>query len=226
MAEYNADGLVLCPSIDTTLNEIESISESHPPLVFISRHLPNAPFDHVINDDAAGAQIGARHLVSLGHERITLIGGHASLSTFQSSLAGYKAALKEAGIQFREDYILPCTPVRSGGVAAADWVMSLEPRPTGAICFNDIVALGLNSGLRQHGIEVGKDFSIVGHEDIEETALSWPPMTVTSVAFKEMGRQVSKLLIERIAEPDLPARQVVLGSRLIERKSCHRVDKT
>ena len=97
--------------------------------------------------------------------------------------------------------------------------MSQEPRPSGAVCRNEIVASGLNAGLQQRGIEVGKDFSIIGHENIEETGLSGPPMTVTSFAFKKMGRQVSKLLIQRVAEPDHRLLRQLDSISMMERKN-------
>ena len=220
MSEYNADGIIVSPAIRSTPEDFRPKGGLMPPLVFVSRALFGLGFDHVVNDDYEATVLPMNHLLGMGHRRIAFVGGDPSLSGFQERLRGYRAALERASIDFDDTLVRPSVPTRRSGFQAAGWIAALEPRPTAAIGYNDAVALGLSAGLRREGLVPGRNFALVGHEDVEEASLANPPLTVTTVSRDEMGRKAASALLERIEQPGAPPRRIVLDTELIVRESC------
>ena len=220
MSEYNADGIIVSPAIGSTAQDFSSLQVPIPPVVFVSRTLFELGFDHVINDDGKAAQLAVDRLVSLGHRRIAFVGGDPGVSCFQLRLEGYREALERARIPFDGALVRDSLPSRTAGFEAARWVAELEPRPTAAICYNDPVALGLFSGLQREGLFPGRNFALIGHEDVEEASFATPPLSTTAVSRDEMGRTAAATLVRRIEDPDAPPRHVVLKPELIVRGTC------
>ena len=219
MSEYNADGIIVSPAIGSTPDDFRPQRGPMLPLVFISRTMLDLDFDHVVNDDFEATVLPMNHLLGMGHRRIAFVGGDPSLSGFQERLRGYRAALERASIDFDDALVRPSVPTRLAGFRAARWIAELEPGPTAAIGYNDAVALGLSAGLQREGLVPGRNFALVGHEDVEEASLANPPLTVTTVSRDEMGRKAASALLERIEQPDAPPRRIVLDTELIIRES-------
>ena len=220
MSEYNADGMIVSPAIGSTPEDFRSARGLMLPLVFISRTMPGLGFDHVVNDDYEATVLPVNHLLGMGHRRIAFVGGDPSLSCFQERIRGYRAALEHASIDYDDALVRPSVPTRVCGFQAARWIAELTPRPTAAIGYNDAVSLGLSAGLQREDLSPGRDFALIGHEDVEEAGLSNPPLTVTTVSRDEMGASAASALVDRIAHPDAPPRLIVLNTELIVRESC------
>ena len=220
MAEYNADGIIVTPAIGSTVDDFSPRHVPVPPLVFVSRAMVNAGFDYVISDDREAGRLATERLLNLGHRRIAVVGGDPSASPFGERLRGHREALARGSVRFDDALVRPSLPTRLEGFKAARWVADLEPRPTAAICYNDSIALGLFHGLAREGLLAGRNFALIGHEDVEEARLVSPPLSVTRVSRDEMGRQAAATLAERIDNPDAPPQRIVLKTDLIVRETC------
>ena len=220
MSEYNADGMIVSPAIRSTAEDFRLKPGLMPPLVFVSRTMFDLGFDYVVNDDYEATVLPMNHLLNMGHRRIAFVGGDPSVSGFRERIRGYRAALERASVDFDGTLIRPSVPTRLFGFQAARWIAELTPRPTAAIGYNDAVALGLSAGLQREGLFPGRNFALIGHEDVEEAGLANPPLSVTTVCRDEMGRQAAAALIERIERPDAPPQRIVLNTELIVRESC------
>jgi len=220
MSEYNADGVIMSPAIGSTSEDILALRQVMPPLVFVSRAMFDLPFDHVVNDDYEASVLAVGRLESLGHRRIAFVGGDPSVSACRERVRGYRAGLEAASLGFDESLVRSCVPTRLAGFEAARWIAALEPRPTAAIGYNDAVTLGLSAGLQREDLVSGRNFALIGNEDVEEASLANPPLTVTTVSRDEMGRQAASALLNRIENPDAPPRRIVLKTELIVRESC------
>lgn len=220
MAEYNADGIIVCPAIGSTPEHFSSENIPVPPLVFVSRAFTDTAFDYVINDDHGAGRLATERLLGLGHRRIAVVGGDPSAPPFNVLLRGHRAALQTRSIDFDDTLVRPSLATRVEGFRAAQWIAGLDPRPTAAICYNDSIALGLFHGLAKEGLFPGKNFALIGHEDVEEASLLNPPLSVTRVSRDEMGRRAAAALVERIETPDAPPQRIVLGTELIVRGTC------
>lgn len=220
MSEYNADGVIMSPAVGSAAEDILALQRIMPPVVFVSRALFDLPFDHVVNDDHEASVLAVNRLAGLGHRRIAFVGGDPSVSACHERIRGYRAGLESASLEFDESLIRPSVPTRPAGFEAARWIAGLDPSPTAAIGYNDAVTLGLSAGLQREGLVPGRNFALIGHEDVEEASLSNPPLSVTTVAREEMGRRAASALEERIENPDAPPRRIVLKTELVIRESC------
>ena len=220
MSEYKADGMIISPAIGSTPEQFKSAPVELPPIVFVSRTIPELGFDHVISDDSDSSRLAMNRLLSLGHRQIAFVGGVPGISCFHERLRGYKEALDGASIAFDERLVRPCAPNRIEGFEAARWISGLVPRPTAAIGYNDLIALGLFSGLPREGLFPGKNFALIGHDDVEESSFVTPPLSATVVSRDEMGKQAVTTLARRIENPDAPPQHIVLKSKLNIRETC------
>jgi len=219
MREYNAEGLIICPTQGSKPRTLRRLIDFGMPCVLISRNVPGSGLDYAGNDHRLGLFLSTEHLVSLGHRRIALIGANELISTGVERRQGYEQALAARDIPVDRDLILEGPPTRSFGAEAVKKLVALGDPPTASVCFNDVIAFGVMLGLRQLGLEPGQDFGVAGCDDIAEAALWTPALTTVAVDTLGMGEAAARLVLERSADFSLPRRQVVLSPRLIVRAS-------
>jgi LacI family transcriptional regulator len=219
MREYNVEGLVICPTRGSDPRTLRQLIKVGMPCVLISRNVPRSGLDYAGNDHRRGMHLATEHLVSLGHRRIAMIGANDLISTGIERREGYVQALAANDIAVDADLIRHGPPTRSFGADALKSLMATEDPPTAAVCFNDVIAFGVMLGLRQLGFEPGRDFAVVGCDDLDEAGLWTPALTTVAIDTIGMGEAAVRLLLERSADPSLPRRQVVLQPRLIIRAS-------
>jgi LacI family transcriptional regulator len=217
LSEYPADGILICPT-QGSITGAGSLAGRLPPVVAFTRPLNGVDYAGV--DNVAGSELAIDHLATLGHRHIAFIGGPSSLSSAQQRSRGYRQGLQKNGIPFQEDLVIEQAPNRKGGFLGLTSALSLSPTPTAAVCFNDVVALGAIEALRSSGKEPGRDFSIVGFNNIADAHFGGLTTVDTSPA--KIGEAAADLLLHRIKEPSAPVRQVILTPRLIVRESTAR----
>jgi LacI family transcriptional regulator len=190
------------------------------PTVLFARRIANANLDYVGADNVLGAEMAVEHLIRLGHRRIAFIGGPAQTTSRIERLTGYRAAHAKHDLPVDETLLGTSLTTREGGYRAALTVLRADPRPTAAMCFNDVVAFGVMLALAELGQTPGQDCAVVGFDDIAEAALAQPALTTVATAPGQIGAQAANLLLARITNPDLPPQQVILPPRLVIRESC------
>ncbi|MEO1199137.1 MAG: LacI family DNA-binding transcriptional regulator [Pseudomonadota bacterium] len=218
LREHGVDGIILCPAPETDEATIEEIRHWGIPIVQMLRTVADTSGDWVSADYKTGVEALCEHLVRRGHRRIALIGGELEHSATWQRHTGYRAALKRNGIE--ADLIYRCPLTRRAGRHAIGELLTSETPPTAAVCYNDVVAFGVIAGLRENGIEPGKDFAVTGFDNVEEAAESWPPLTTVATHAREIGDAAGQLLLRRINEPDASREQIIVPTRLIVRQSC------
>ncbi|MFI5012828.1 MAG: LacI family DNA-binding transcriptional regulator [Hyphomicrobiales bacterium] len=219
MREYNVEGLVICPTRGSNPKTLRRLTEFGMPCVLISRNVPGSGLDYAGNDHRRGMYLATEHLISLGHRRLAMIGANDLISTGIERREGYEQALASSGIAVDRELILHGPPTRSFGAEAVKTLIGRRDRPTAAVCFNDVIAFGVMLGLRQLGLEPGRDFAVAGCDDIVEAALWTPALTTVAIDTIGMGEAAARLLIERSADFGLPRRQIVLQPKLVVRAS-------
>ena len=220
LGEYGADGVLVCPARGTLPESLPDAHRGGLPTVCFARRVPDAPVDSVVNDDVEAFRIATRHLLSLGHRRIAVVGGGADISTGRDRRAGFFAAMAEAGAAVDPALLLDSSTDQAGGCRAAEVVAAISPRVTAVLCFGDIIAFGLMLGLRRLGLEPGRDVAVVGCDDVDEAELWHPRLTTVVNKADEAGEQAVELLLQRIEKPDRPYENRVLPTELIIRESC------
>lgn len=220
MREHGVSGLIVSPARGTTAKDLKPLVSAGIPVVLVVRNVPGAKVSSLVSDNRAGTVAAVEHLVSLGHRRIAFIGGFADTLVFAERLEGYRAAMAAAGLEFGEDLVVPSAPSRAGGVEAIGRAMLLAEKPTGAVCFNDAAAFGVCDGLRARGLEPGRDFAVVGFDDVIEAQTAVPALTTIAVDPQGMGRRAAQLLLKQINAGKAEAEAITGAVRLVVRESC------
>ena len=143
-------------------------------------------------DNRLGGRLATEHLISLGHQRIAHVSGPLDWLDAQERIAGWREALEHAGLPASTPVTGDWSP--ASGNAAAERIASRDV--TAVFCANDAMALGLFYGLRSRGLEVPRDLSVVGFDDIPESEFFLPPLTTVSPDYNEVGRRCVQLLLQ------------------------------
>ena len=160
----------------------------------IGRHY--APGDSVIPDNVGGARELARTLASLGHRHIGVISGPANLTTTHDRLAGFRMGLNDSGVELDPDAVLTSDFTRDGGERAVGELLSKMPDLTAIFALNDVMAIGVLSGLRRLHRRVPADISLAGFDDIPIAKDLMPSLTSVRVPMFEMGARALALAME------------------------------
>lgn len=216
----SAAGMVICAAQPTPTSFFESLQRRRMPTILVIRPVPDVAIDFVGTDNFLGCQLATEHLIRLGHRHIAFIGGQTSSLSRAQRLGGYMSKLIEHGISPNQEWIISCGASRNDGTQAMTSLLKQHPDVTAAVCYQDVVALGAMLALRKQERVIGRDFALVGFDDIPETALVEPALTTVSVAAREIGRKAGELLLERINGNDEPAKSLILPPTLIVRQSC------
>ena len=219
MREHGAAGLVLAPAIGASSAELKPLLAGLP-VVQAMRRLAGLRASLVAPENKEGARKATAHLVANGHRRIAFVGGTASLLVREERLAGYRLALQNAGIPFETSLVIDTTTNYSGGGTAASPLLNLPEAATAALCFNDVVAIGLMRALTEAGVKVGSEFAVIGFDDIEEAKHTLPALSSVAVNGRSLGSRAAQLLMRHIASGDFEPETVLCPSSLVVRASC------
>lgn len=187
-------------------------------VVLLDRDLCEFPgrskYDLVGIDNFHAGMLLAGHLLSLGHRRFVFLARHNFPSTTDLRLAGCREAISRAGASQPE--------VRIGEPDDVDFVQGiLQPElPDVVICSNDRNAALLIQTLGGLGIQVAKDLNVVGFDDVRYATLLAVPLTTVRQPCREIGQAAIRTMKERLLEPTLPPRQILLPVELVVRRSC------
>lgn len=220
MIEHNADGLIISPAAGTTVEDIDNWQKKGLTVVNLVREIPGANCDYVGNDDVLALTIATRHILSLGHKNIVMLGGHQDTSTSYNRRLGYRNALAEAGIEATDSFFADCDSDPEAGAIAIKQVMAKDQPPTAIVCFTDLIALGVLSGLIELGLEPGKDVAVIGCDGLPNGARAYTQLTTMNVQKQHIGEIAAQMICNRIDNPNSPIQRVILEPELIIRKSC------
>ncbi|GAA4166720.1 LacI family DNA-binding transcriptional regulator [Gryllotalpicola daejeonensis] len=166
----------------------------------------------------SGGVQAARHLIELGHRSIAVIGGPNDMMCSRARVSGFRAALDEAGVPFREDALRWGNFLREDGLQLGRELLQLKDRPTAIFAGNDLMALGVLEAARMLGLSVPRDVSVVGYDDLEIAHWSGPPLTTVRQPLAEMGEQAALLALDA-QDGALRAARVDLATSLVVRES-------
>ncbi len=202
------------------------------PVVAISAHGAARNVTHIVLDHSLAARQALTHLYALGHRRIAVMRGPQAIPDSEFRWQSIQQVAGEIGLEL--------DPARVVAIDAAGWSMEngyhpMAPeigyKPTQALlertrnftaifCFNDIAAIGAIRALKDAGLSVPGDVSVVGFDDIQSAAYSTPSLTTVRQPLAEMGRRGAQVLLERIGnrEKEFPA-EIVMEPELVVRES-------
>jgi DNA-binding LacI/PurR family transcriptional regulator len=177
-------------------------------------------FGIVRSDNASGAELAVKHLHSLGRRRIAHISGLLYTSPGISRLEGYRGALEQLGLPYRDEYVVESDYRYASGCSAMRQLIALPEPPDAVFAASDMSALGAMRAIRDLGFSVPDDVAIVGYDDIVFASLSTPTLTSVRQDKKTLGELACESLIDLIEGRSTVLPKVVLPVELIVRESC------
>jgi DNA-binding LacI/PurR family transcriptional regulator len=190
------------------------------PVVLLDRDLTPFPrtgqFDLVGIDNAAAGYLLAEHLVKLGCRKITFVIKPFSAPTVERRVAGVREALSRHRIEIPPDWLWTGDPSDPKFVAG----LMAGRRWDAIVCANDLTAAELIRTLEKSGCRVPRDIRVAGFDDAKYATLVSVPLTTIRQPCRDIAMTAFQTMLSRIAEPTLPARQILLPPQLIVRESC------
>jgi LacI family transcriptional regulator len=232
LRERQVDGFIVVPTFRGGKRFLSAIADSSTPVVLVDRDIQSLRTDAVTVNNRSAARDLVRVLIAAGHRKIGFIAdapesgkGVPDEDTSGARRRGYEDALGEAGIEVFAQYIRVSDYRVSSAHAEANALLDLPDPPTALFATDTMMTLGVMAALRERGLAVGRDVSLVAFDDPDWARLIDPPLTVVAQPARRMGEAAAERLILRIAEPQLEPVKIVLPTELILRES-HRGPQT
>jgi DNA-binding LacI/PurR family transcriptional regulator len=217
LLERRVDGMIFIASEVTDLRSDHAhylrLLEEGAKLVFVNGGSPALQVTSVGVDERAAGRLATEHLLSLGHANVGFAAGPEFTLPTREKRAGYEAALLEAGLEPEDRLVAHAAFTVAGGREAARRLLAALPRPTGLICSNDLVAIGVLQEAAEQGLRVPAELSIVGFDGI---AAAWtqPRLTTVEQPIDEIAETALAALRGLIDQPEVELPSFVFRPRL------------
>lgn len=210
------DGLIFLGQ-STLHRQLNALAATDTPFVVWGAHMQDQAYCSVGSDNRQGGYRATNHLIRLGRSRIAFLG---DTDAPESALRfeGYKAALSDAGIKLRPELVRPAHFFPESAMEAVEVLLEENTALDGIVAASDMIAMGAIRGLIRNGIQVPKDVSVVGYDDIHVAAYSSPALTTIKQDVAKAGRLLVSKILRRIAGERV--RSALLPTELIVRESC------
>lgn len=216
MIEHGVSAMVVSPAYGDGGAAFDQIARAGLPAIQVLRKtdartglFPFASFDY-----ADGSARATKHLIDQGAQNVAFVGGIDGVAITEERKSGYLAEMQRAGLA---TLVIHGRSSRAFGVEATQSL--LQEGADAAICFNDLVALGLHAGFARDGRSLGQDFRIVGFDDIEDCALVWPQLSSVACDIDGFARVTADRLLAWMQDGTRPAPEHRAPVKLITRTS-------
>ncbi|TYB56553.1 LacI family DNA-binding transcriptional regulator [Nonomuraea sp. PA05] len=219
MIARQVDGLAFAV-FHTHAGDLLPVIEAGIPVVRLGGRLAQRGVDVVHSDDEGGAAEATRHLLARGYRRIAFVCGPAAEGPAAERVAGYRAALAEAGVPADQALVAHTEFSRTGGAQGVSRLLELPEPPDAVLCANDVMAIGALDVAARRGLRVPEDLAVMGFDDIDAAGMVSPGLTTMANPAREIGRATAMRLLERLRGAiDEPSTELVVPARLVRRHS-------
>jgi LacI family transcriptional regulator len=208
------DGLILIlPHADD--DEIQSLEQEGVPIVMVDHRGSTIKLPAVDVDNYTGSRQATEYLLGLNHRRIGFIAGLYAASS--ARLRGYKEALLNASIPFDKTLVVQGNFFQPGGFTAMTKLLALPKPPTAIFAANDLTAFGAMEAIKEHGLRIPNDISVIGFDDIPMASQVYPPLTTVRQPLAEMGAAAVRMMIAKLRGVEPPSKRITLPTELVVR---------
>jgi len=219
LVQKRVDGILLVPA-RSAAGPVIWLQKRGVPVVLIDRQAPGARVDCVRGQSEEGGHDLAALLLDQGHRDIAMLTGPINVSTAAERVAGFTRACREHGLTPRPGRIIYGNFTLASGYAMTEQVLKAKPRPTAILTGNNFIAIGAYRALRDAGLRLPEDISLVAFDNLPDHMVLDPFLTVTAQPAYEMGKRATELLLERLAgQGPAEPQDIQLPNELIIRRS-------
>jgi DNA-binding LacI/PurR family transcriptional regulator len=216
LSHWNMDALIVLGVYREGL--YEHLRALNLPTLLIDSYIDDPHFYRLGVDDEEAAFQATRYLIGKGHTGIALVTGVIRAEgVIERRVAGYKRALKEAGIAFSQSRVLSDSVTFDWGVSAAEQLAAL-PGTSAAFCTADLIAAGLLAGLHKLGKRIPEDYSVMGFDNLSVSRMVYPALTTVDQSILAKGQLAGRLIAGILGKTDAP-RESLMPITIVERDS-------
>lgn len=242
LLERRVEGLIVVANwIFADFHLLADIEKNNVPVAVVDRDMTDSKIHSVLVDNEAGGYLAIEHLHNLGHTRVAVIRGPGELADSEGRWAGIQKYAKKAGLTLDSRFIRqlpdavdPSSGFEGGIRLTAELLAAKQKSKTfsAIVAFDDLTALGAVRALREAGLRVPEDCSVIGFDDVLPAAVSSPGITTIRQPMEEMGEIAASWILEAIEADEKPERESRPGPELrllppvlVERESTARYKK-
>jgi LacI family transcriptional regulator len=218
LAKGMVDGLLLVLPRNP-IDYVGTLTRRNFPFVLIDHQGTGEECPAVGATNWQGAYTATEYLIRLGHQRIGFITGSMDLGCAVDRLEGYRSALRTHHIPELSGLIYEGTFFQPDGYNGASSMLDGITPPTAIFASNDVMAMGVMDAVRNRGLRIPDDISVVGFDNIPQSALVYPPLTTVQQPLEQMGRVATQMLLGILKNPEKDTSRIELPTELILRAS-------
>ncbi len=189
------------------------------PIVAIDPHTGQSELPTIDSDNLRGGQLATAHLLGLGHRRIAMLSGRPDLESSRLREQGYRQAMAAAGVPVSEDLVLVGGYDAQASAECTRTLLTSADPPTAIFAANDVSAIAAIRAAVGLGLRVPADLSVVGFDNIPESALCAPPLTTVNQPIRQMGERSIQLLLRLMRGDHVEDTHITLQTDLVVRQS-------
>ncbi len=217
--EHWIDGLIVIGgSYDERL--IPIIEQTNLPSVLVATEVESSIISSIYANNQEGISKAVDYLVELGHHRIAMLNTHKISRNSKVKLKGYLNALERHQLVMRQEWIRESNFTGQSGFEQTLELFKTNPLPTAIVCSHDVIALGAMRAIRERGLRVPEDISLIGFEDDWLASYADPPLTTIRINKKQLGELAARRIFEYFDSNVTDATKTALSTQLIVRSSC------
>lgn len=219
LAARRSDGVIIAVS-ELKPTETERIKALGVPIVAIdpTGGTP-AEIPSVGATNWTGALTAAEHLIALGHREIAFVNGPARLQCCRARADGFRSAMDAAGLPVRPELVAHGDFSHEAGQRAMSALLALDNPPTAVFAGNDQQALGAYQAIRERGLRIPEDISVIGFDDLPVARWTNPPLTTIRQPVAEMAAEAMRMLLRHLETGTFGTQRVELATELVLRAS-------
>jgi DNA-binding LacI/PurR family transcriptional regulator len=218
MLQRKVDGVAIMTS-EIAEHLIDEFNLRSIPMAFLDTATPQKGISNILVDYAVGIDAAVEHLTNLGHRAISFISGPMSLASARIRKRAFIHSLKRNGIKLEAHFIEEGNHRTDGGHEAMSRLLDRKIRPTAVLASNDMTAIGAMGAIFEHGLEIPKDISIIGFDDIELSAFTQPALTTVRLSRQEIAKLAFRALYSTYQSGATKGAEYTIQPTLIVRKS-------
>jgi LacI family transcriptional regulator, galactose operon repressor len=189
------------------------------PIVAIDPHTGQSELPTIDSDNLRGGHLATAHLLGLGHRRIAMLSGRPDLESSRLREQGYRQAMAAAGVPVSEDLVLVGGYDAQASAECTRTLLTSTQPPTAIFAANDVSAIAAIQAAVGLGLRVPADLSVVGFDNIPESALCAPPLTTVNQPIRQMGERSIQLLLRLMRGDHVEDTHITLQTDLVVRQS-------
>jgi DNA-binding LacI/PurR family transcriptional regulator len=223
MVERRVDGVIICSTL-VSMEQSRQLTSFGVPIVVVNNQAAEEYRYSIYHDDLDGSRQITRHLIELGHRRIAFLGNSKAGRSTLERLRGYQEEMAAEGLLVPQGYIHEVGGGKpENGLAGSQYFLRLPERPTALVCYNDMQAIGALQGFQAGGLQVPRDISLTGFDNIFFSAFTDPPLTTFDQPKRFIGAEATRLVLDLLDPASMddqnPKIQRLKGSLLVRRST-------